>query len=79
VTTIERWAPLRPVETALVAELVAWLVDKAETLALPDGDLAQWRTLADPTAPGYLLRQRDLYWREADVLVTGYIHREVRG
>ncbi|MBE2263120.1 MAG: methyltransferase domain-containing protein, partial [Burkholderiaceae bacterium] len=57
VTTIERWAPLRPVETALVAELVAWLADKAETLALPDGDLAQWRTLADPAAPGYLLRQ----------------------
>ncbi len=40
VTTIERWAPLRPVETAMVAELVAWLADQAETLALPTGDLA---------------------------------------
>jgi len=79
VTTIERWAPLRPVETALVAELVAWLANKAETLTLPAGDPARWRTLADPTAPGYLLRQPDLYWREANVLVTGYMHLEVRG
>lgn len=44
----------------------------AETLALPAADRAQWRDLADPASPGYLLRQPDLYWREAAVLVTGY-------
>lgn len=72
VSAIERWALLRSAEAALVAELVGWLAQQAETLALPADDLAQWRSFADPASPDYLLQQPDLYWREADMLATGY-------
>ena len=72
VTLIERQPPLRAAETQMIAELLDWLAQAAETSDLPAADRAQWRDLADPASPGYLLRQPDLYWREAAVLVTGY-------
>jgi len=71
ITYIERQMPLRAVEAQMVAELVGWLAQAAETLDLPDGDRAEWRAFAASTEPGHILRQPDLYWREADVLVTG--------
>lgn len=69
---IERQAPLRRVEADFVAELVQWLAQAAEAVDLPADDRAQWRAFADPSAPGYILHQPDLYWREAGVLVTGF-------
>jgi ubiquinone/menaquinone biosynthesis C-methylase UbiE len=72
VVTIERQAPLRPAEAALVTELVAWLAQEAETFDLPAGDLVQWRAFNAPSGPDFILNSRDLYWREADVLVTAY-------
>ena len=72
ITYIERQLPLRAVEARMIAKLVGWLAQAAETLDLPDSDRAQWRTFAAPTESGYILRQPDIYWREADVLVTGY-------
>lgn len=72
VVYIERQLPLRAVETQLIAELVGWLAHAAETLDLSAADRAQWRSFADLASPNYILHQPDLYWREADVLVTGY-------
>lgn len=72
ITYIERAAPLRAVEAQMIAELVGWLSQAAETLDLPTNDRAQWRAFAHPTAPNYILRRPDIYWREADVLVTGF-------
>lgn len=67
---VERQAPLRPAEKALVAELVAWLAEEAETFDLPAGDLAQWRAFSTPAGPDFILNSPDLYWREANVIVT---------
>jgi ubiquinone/menaquinone biosynthesis C-methylase UbiE len=72
VVYIERQQPLRTVEAQMIAELVGWLAQAAETLDLPAADRTQWRAFADPASPGYILHQPDLYWREADVLVTGF-------
>lgn len=69
---IERQAPLRRAEADLVDELVQWLAQAAVDLDLPADEQAQWRAFADRSAPGYILHQPDLYWREAGVLVTGF-------
>ena len=44
----------------------------AETLDVPDRDRAQWQAFASPNEPTWILCQPDIYWREADVLVTGF-------
>ena len=72
VVYIQRQPPLRVAEAQLIAELVDWLAEAAATLDLLAADRAQWRAFADPASPSYILRQPDLYWREADMLVTGY-------
>jgi SAM-dependent methyltransferase len=72
VVYIERQPPLRAAEAQMIAELVGWLAQAAVTLDLPAADRAQWRAFADPASPSYLLHQPDLYWREGDVLVTGF-------
>lgn len=72
VVCIERQQPLRGVETQLIADIVDWLAQAATTLDLPTSDRDQWRALADPANHSHILRQPDLYWREADVLVTGH-------
>lgn len=72
VVYIERQPPLRAAEAQLIAELVGWLAQAAATLDLPAADCTQWRAFADPASPTYILHQPDLYWREANVLVTGF-------
>lgn len=72
VTFIERLAPLRPAESQFVAGLVKFFAELAPTLALPAADVALWQDLADARSPQHILKQRDLYLREAAVLVVGY-------
>ncbi|MBW7884081.1 MAG: class I SAM-dependent methyltransferase [Caldilineaceae bacterium] len=72
VTYIERQTPLRPVEEAFIAGLVEWLAQEAESLVMPASEMVYIRACCDPSHPLYMLRQPGLYWREANVLLTGY-------
>jgi SAM-dependent methyltransferase len=73
VTFIERVAPLRISEMQFIAGLIAFFGKLADTLDhLRRDDVEYWRRIADAASPEYILRQPDLYLREAAVLVLGY-------
>ena len=71
VTFIERSAPLRPAEAQFVTGLVEFFAALAAELHLPRTDVEYWRSIINPLSPKYILRETDLYLREAAVLVIG--------
>lgn len=68
---VERYAPLRRVEHAFLANLMEYNLADVAAADLAPADRALWQQLCDPASPHYLPDQPDLYWREAHVLVTG--------
>jgi arsenite methyltransferase len=72
VTVIHRSAPLREEEAQFVGGLITFFAELAPTLDLPLNEIAMWHEFANPHAAEYILRRKDLYFREAAVLVTGY-------
>jgi arsenite methyltransferase len=71
-TLIERVAPLRRAESQFVGGLVEFFAALAPTLELPAADIEFWRQVGDDRSSKYILKQQDLYIREAAVLVIGY-------
>ncbi len=49
-TLTERWAPLRPIEQTFLRAASAVFARSALTMALPEEDMATWRTMLDPDA-----------------------------
>jgi hypothetical protein len=64
--------PHTTTSTGHALSTAGWLAEEAEPLALPADDLSQWRAHNDPASLSYIFSQPDLYWPEANVLVTGY-------
>jgi hypothetical protein len=71
VTFIERMAPLRPAEAQFVAGLTEFFAALAPALFLLPADIEYWRDISSPQSPKCILREPDLYLREAAVLVIG--------
>jgi hypothetical protein len=72
-TTIERWAPLRPVEHQLWRDALSSWASKAVRLDLPVADLALWRELSEPAGLAAFLAHPDFYSREVNVLCVGRV------
>ncbi len=72
-TLIERWAPLRPVERQFFGEWLAYLAGLAEERKVPEADLATWRSVRDPAAPGHLLDHPEFYACEGQVVSVGRV------
>lgn len=70
-TLIERWAPLRPAERGFFGSWMAYLARIAEERGVPEEDLATWRTLRDPDAPGHLMDHPEFYACEGQVVAVG--------
>jgi ubiquinone/menaquinone biosynthesis C-methylase UbiE len=71
VTFIERMAPFQPPEVQFVAQLIEFFAVLAPTLNLLPADIEYWRDISNSRSPKYILRQPDLYLREAAILVIG--------
>jgi hypothetical protein len=72
VTFIERTAPLRRADAQFIAGLIEFLAGLARKLDLSKADLDFWHDANDIDSASYILNERDLYFREAAVLVTGH-------
>ena len=72
-TLIERWASLGPAERAYMGRYLAFLAEQAETVAVPDGDLAFCRAQRDPTALEHLVHHPEFYWCEANPVAVGRV------
>jgi arsenite methyltransferase len=72
VTFIERVAPLRAAESQFVSGLVQFFAELAPTLELAQSDIGLWRDIGNVRSPQFILNEKDLYLREAAVLVIGH-------
>jgi ubiquinone/menaquinone biosynthesis C-methylase UbiE len=72
-TLAERWAPLRPVEQRLLADVSAGYAKRALELTLSAEDMAFWRTMLDPDAPENPVNGPDYYFCEGDVVAVGRV------
>ena len=73
IVMIERWAPLRPVERQFFGDWLSHLAGLAEGRGVPEGDLAAWRSFADPGSPGHPLDRSDAYACEGQVVAVGRV------
>jgi ubiquinone/menaquinone biosynthesis C-methylase UbiE len=71
VTFMERMAPLQPPEVQFVAKLTEFFAALAPALNLLPADIEYWREVSNSQSRKCILRQPDLYLREAAVLVIG--------
>jgi arsenite methyltransferase len=71
VTFIERATPLRAAESQFVSELVQFFAKLVPKLELAQSDIEFWRDVGDANSPRFILKEKDLYLREAAVLVIG--------
>jgi ubiquinone/menaquinone biosynthesis C-methylase UbiE len=71
VTFIERAAPLRAAESQFVSGLVEFFAKLAPKLELAQSDIEFWRDFGNVKSPQFILNHKDLYLREAAVLVIG--------
>lgn len=69
---IERMAPLRAIESQVIGGLVEFFAKLAPTLELAQSDIEFWRDVGDVLSPRFILKEQDLYFREAAVLVIGH-------
>jgi SAM-dependent methyltransferase len=72
-TLIERIQPLQAADRAFLGGVVAFLLEHARQIDLPEGDLARWTRLGDPDSPHYLLNDPEFYYREARILAVGSV------
>lgn len=71
VTFMERVAPLKAEEAQFVSGLMEFFAALAPALDLLPADIEYWRDISNSRSPKYILREPDLYLREAAVLVVG--------
>lgn len=72
-TLTERWAPLRPAEQAFIRTASAAFARSAIALALPEEDLAIWRTMLDADTADHPAGAPDFFFCQSDVVAVGRV------